>query len=71
MSTTLASTGHEASTPSCNPIAVKIKAAAALCSVSEITIRRAIARGLLKPCRSFRHVLIPVNQLHRLVEGGN
>jgi len=70
MSITLASpTGHEASTPSCKPIAVKIKQAAAMCSVSEISIRRAIERGLLKPSRVFRHVLIPVDQLHRLMEG--
>jgi len=51
-------------------ISYKIKEAAQICGVSPITIRRAIDRGLLKPCRSFRHPLIPAEQLKRLVAGG-
>jgi hypothetical protein len=49
-------------------ISYKIKEAAQICGVSPITIRRAIDRGLLKPCRSFRHPLIPADQLRRMVE---
>jgi hypothetical protein len=50
-------------------ISYKIKEAAQICGVSPITIRRAIDRGLLKPCRSFRHPLIPADQLEKLIGG--
>lgn len=50
-------------------LAYKIKEAAEICGLSQITIRRAIERGQLKPSRAFRHVLIPADQLHRLVSG--
>ncbi len=50
-------------------ISYKIKEAAQMCGVSQITIRRAIDRGLLKPCRSFRHPLIPADQLEKLIGG--
>ena len=50
-------------------ISYKIGEAAKIVGVSPITIRRAIARGLLKPCRAFRHPLIPAEQLERLVTG--
>jgi hypothetical protein len=49
-------------------ISYKISEAAKIVGVSPITIRRAIARGLLKPCRAFRHPLIPADQLRRMVE---
>jgi hypothetical protein len=49
-------------------ISYKISEAAKIIGVSPITIRRAIARGLLKPCRAFRHPLIPADQLRRMVE---
>ncbi len=51
-------------------ISYKITEAAALLGVSSITIRRAISRGLLKPCRAFRHPLIPAEQLKALIQGG-
>jgi excisionase family DNA binding protein len=51
-------------------ISYKIAEAAKIVGVSPITIRRAIDRGLLKPCRAFRHPLIPADQLQRLIEGG-
>jgi len=35
--------------------------------VSHSSIRRAITRGLIKPCRHFRHVLIPITELEKLV----
>jgi hypothetical protein len=50
-------------------ISYKIKEAAQICGVSPITIRRAIDRGLLKPCRSFRHPLIPADQLEKMIGG--
>jgi predicted site-specific integrase-resolvase len=49
-------------------ISYKISEAAQIVGVSPITIRRAINRGLLKPCRKFRHPLIPADQLRKLVE---
>jgi excisionase family DNA binding protein len=50
-------------------LSYKIKEAAELIGVSQATIRRAIQRGLLKPCRAFRHPLIPAEQLQELVAG--
>ncbi|MFZ4776971.1 MAG: helix-turn-helix domain-containing protein [Terrimicrobiaceae bacterium] len=50
-------------------IAYKIKEAAELTGLSEASIRRAIQRGLLKPCRAFRHPLIPAEQLQNLIAG--
>jgi len=50
-------------------ISYKVKEAAQILGVSTITIRRAIARGLLKPCRSFRHPLIPASELEKLIGG--
>ena len=52
-------------------ISYKINEAAQICGVSPITIRRAIARGLLKPCRSFRHPLIPAEQLEKMIGGAS
>ena len=50
------------------PGALKLPAAAQyLGGVSEITVRRAIERGLIKPCRAFRHLLIPVSELDRFL----
>jgi excisionase family DNA binding protein len=58
--TTLASVG-----------AVKIKEAARyLGGVSTVTVRRLIARGLIKPNRSLRHILIPVSELDRFIRTG-
>jgi excisionase family DNA binding protein len=48
-------------------LSYKINEAAKMLGVSPITIRRAISRGLLKPCRAFRHPLIPVEQLKKLI----
>jgi excisionase family DNA binding protein len=35
--------------------------------VSEITVRRLIDRGLIKPCRGLRHILIPKTELDRFL----
>jgi excisionase family DNA binding protein len=48
-------------------LSYKINEAAKILGVSPITIRRAISRGLLKPCRAFRHALIPAEQLRKLI----
>jgi len=67
---TLASAGNGHGANKALPrISYKIKEAAQICGVSPITIRRAIARGLLKPCRSFRHPLIPADQLEKMIGG--
>ena len=52
-------------------ISYKINEAAKIIGVSPITIRRAIERGLLKPCRAFRHPLIPAGQLEKLIGGAS
>jgi excisionase family DNA binding protein len=50
--------------------ALKLKDAARyLGGVSTITVRRLIDRGLLKPNRALRHILIPVAELDRFVTG--
>jgi len=46
--------------------ALKIKDAAKyLGGVSQITVRRLIDRGLIRPNRAVRHLLIPVSELDR------
>jgi excisionase family DNA binding protein len=49
-------------------LAYKINEASALLGVSVITIRRAIDRGLIKPSRAFRHVLISADELQRFLD---
>jgi len=58
-------------TPQQTPVgALKLKGAAQyLGGVSEITVRRLIDRGLIKPNRSLRHLLIPISELDRFIEG--
>ena len=51
--------------------ALKLKDAAKyLGGVSHITVRRLIQRGLIKPNRSLRHLLIPVSELDRFLAEG-
>ena len=51
--------------------ALKLKDAANyLGGVSPITVRRLIARGLLKPNRALRHILIPISQLEKFLQDG-
>jgi hypothetical protein len=50
--------------------ALKLKDAASyIGGVSPITVRRLIKRGLIKPNRSLRHILIPLSELERFVGG--
>ena len=45
------------------PMAYKLKDAARELSISEKSVRRLIARGLIKPSRALRHVLVPATEL--------
>jgi excisionase family DNA binding protein len=50
---------------------LKLKDAAKyLGGVSQITVRRLIDRGLIKPNRSLRHLLIPISELDRFLAEG-
>ena len=52
-----------------HPRALKVKDACKyIGGVSEITMRRLIDRGMIKPNRSLRHLLIPVAELDRFLE---
>jgi excisionase family DNA binding protein len=48
-------------------LALRIPEVAQALGVSETSVRRLIQRGHLKPLRLFRHVLIPTEQLTKLV----
>lgn len=51
--------------------ALKIKDAAKyLGGVSQITVRRLIDRGQIKPNRALRHLLIPIRELDRFLTDG-
>ncbi len=47
--------------------AFKIAEAASALGVTPISIRRLIKRGLIRPNRALRHVLIPVQEIDRLL----
>jgi len=48
--------------------AYSIREVAAALGICERSVRRLIARGLLKPCRVLRHLLIPAEQLEELLK---
>jgi len=51
--------------------ALKLKDAAEyLGGVSNCTVRRLIKRGLIKPNRALRHILIPIRELEHFLGGG-
>lgn len=50
-------------------LTLRIPEVAQALSVSESTVRRMIRRGHLKPLRIVRHILVPVDQLSKLVNG--
>jgi Helix-turn-helix domain len=56
--------------PNITPISLKIPEAAKALGVAPLTIRRFIDRGLLRPSRILRTPLIPVEQLHALLNEG-
>ena len=47
----------------------QLREAADYLGLSKITVRRLVHRGLLKPNRSVRHLLFPVKELNRFLEG--
>jgi excisionase family DNA binding protein len=47
--------------------ALKLKQAANYLGVSAISVRRLIKRGLIKPNRALRHLLIPLVELDRFL----
>jgi excisionase family DNA binding protein len=50
------------------PAALKLKDAATyLGGISIVTVRRLIKRGLIRPNRALRHVLIPIAELDRFL----
>jgi excisionase family DNA binding protein len=49
------------------PLAVDVREAARLISLSRFTVRRYIKRGLLRAVRVGRRVLVPIGELERLV----
>jgi excisionase family DNA binding protein len=50
--------------------ALKLKEAAKYLSLSLISVRRLIQRGLIKPNRALRHILIPIAELDRFLKQG-
>lgn len=48
-------------------LTLRIPEVAKALGISETSVRRLIRRGQLKPLRLFRHVLIPTEQLTKLV----
>jgi hypothetical protein len=66
--------GAKAGVRNCNtrqneilPRALQLKRAAQYIDVSEMSMRRLIKRGLIKPNRALRHILIPVAELDRFL----
>jgi len=53
---------------SANRLAFKLSEASAILGVSTVSLRRAIDRGLIKPSRAFRHILIPAAELQRFLD---
>lgn len=49
-------------------ICLSVQESAHAMGVSDASVRRLIARGLLKPSRVLRHLRIPVHQLHDLMK---
>jgi predicted site-specific integrase-resolvase len=52
-------------------LAYKLTDAAAMLGVSITSLRRAIQRGQIKPCRKFRHIIIPSEELRRFLASNN
>lgn len=49
--------------------ALQLKAAAAYLDCAEITVRRLVKRGLLRPNRAIKRLLFPIKELNRFLEG--
>jgi excisionase family DNA binding protein len=61
---------HQSTQTGITPAAFKLKEACRyLGGLSQPTVRRLIDRGLIKPNRALRHLLIPVAELDRFLAG--
>jgi excisionase family DNA binding protein len=56
--------------PQVTPQALKLRQAAEYLGLSTVSIRRLIKRGLIKPNRALRHILIPISELDRFINTG-
>jgi excisionase family DNA binding protein len=56
--------------PQVNPQALKVRQAADYLGLATISIRRLIKRGLIRPNRALRHILIPISELDRFINTG-
>ena len=63
----MSTAAHTAPRPKVKPMAVPVKTAAELLTVSEKTIRRMIKDGVIRPLRHGRLLRIPITQLQALV----
>lgn len=59
---------QEPEAASVKPAALKLRESCQyLGGISQITLRRLISRGLIKPNRALRHILIPIAELDRFL----
>lgn len=49
-------------------LAFSVKEAGEILGISEKSVRRLILRGLLRPSRALRHLLIPKKEIERFLE---
>jgi len=59
--------------PNCPQVsqrALKLRQAAEYLGLSTVSIRRLIKRGLIKPNRALRHILISISELDRFINTG-
>lgn len=52
-----------------NRLAVKVEEAADLMGISKTSIYRLVSNGVLTPNKSLRHLLIPLRQIEKLING--
>ena len=64
MSTTLA---NKPTPPAVEKLAYKLAETAEALGVPQITVRRLVDRGELKPCRSLRHLLFSRQEISRFL----
>ena len=48
-------------------LAYSLKETAAMLGICEKSVRRLIHRGLIRPCRALRHILIPRTEIERFL----
>jgi hypothetical protein len=56
--------------PRVTPGVVKLREAASYLGIFPVSVRRLIKRGLIKPNRALRHVLISLAELDRFINSG-